>query len=72
MVLFFRLAAGILKEGFFVASGEGFFSLLVLFFPFRGGEGACGPAHFALRAHLAFGKSLFRGELKLAYTPLHE
>jgi len=50
-------------------------SLMVWFvfiFSLPGGEGACGPALFALRAHLAFGKSLFRGELKLAYTPLHE
>jgi len=27
-------------------------------------EWACGPAHFALRAHLAFGKSLFLSEQK--------
>ena len=38
---------------------KGFFAFSFVFFHSVGGEGACGPAHFALRAHLAFGKSLF-------------
>jgi len=42
---------------------KGFFAFGFVF-SLPGGEGACGPAFFALRAHLAFGKSLFLYEQK--------